>query len=286
MSKIGILVIHGMGSQKLGFGNGLEEEVSDRLGGDADSFVWRQIHWADALKEREKELWRCMQTAVEPDGTVISLDWRRAREFVVHNFGDAIAYQRDVPKGSDAYKMVHTIVSSNVKEIGKDLPDAKAPIVVIAHSLGAQIMSDYIWDRQHPQKDTKDKREPIPNLVAMITFGCNIPLFSLGFPLAKPINLPGSGIKKPGLKSAAKWLNFLDRDDVLGWPLKPLYKKNLAKLNKSQKRTVANIEDYEINVGSLGLSWNPGAHAKYWTDNDFTRPVAVYLRGLLRAAEK
>ena len=88
-----------------------------------------------------------MQTAVEPDGTVISLDWRRAREFVVHNFGDAIAYQRDVPKGSDAYKMVHTIVSSNVKEIGKDLPDAKAPIVVIAHSLGAQIMSDYIWDR-------------------------------------------------------------------------------------------------------------------------------------------
>ena len=44
MSKIGVLVIHGMGSQKLGFGNGLEEEVSGRLGGDADSFVWRQIH--------------------------------------------------------------------------------------------------------------------------------------------------------------------------------------------------------------------------------------------------
>jgi alpha-beta hydrolase superfamily lysophospholipase len=181
--------------------------------------------------------------------------------------------------------MIHAIVSSEVKGIKKDLSDDKAPIVVMAHSLGAHIMSNYIWDRQHPPKDTKDKREPIPNLVAMITFGCNIPLFSLSFPIAKPINLPGSGIRKPALKTKAKWLNFLDRDDVLGWPLKPLYKKNLAKLTKTQRRTVAKIEDYEINVGSLAINWNPGAHAKYWTDNDFTKPVAEYLRSVIRAAE-
>ena len=27
------------------------------------------------------------------------------------------------------------------------------------------------------------------------------------------------------------------------------------------------------------------AHGNYWTDNDFTRPVAAYIRQLIRAAE-
>jgi hypothetical protein len=98
-SKIGVLVIHGMGSQRLGFANGVIDEVSRRLDKDANSVVWQQIHWADVLKKREDDLWGCMQEAQEPDGTAIALDWRRAREFVVHNFGDATAYRRDAAKG-------------------------------------------------------------------------------------------------------------------------------------------------------------------------------------------
>jgi hypothetical protein len=119
----------------------------------------------------------------------------------------------------------------------------------------------------------------------MVTFGCNIPLFSLAYPVVKPINLPGKGIKKPSLIKASKWLNFLDPDDVLGWPLKPLYEKNLDKLTPQQKKTVARIEDDDINVGSLVTSWNPAAHLGYWTDNDFTKPVSKYLRQVVQALD-
>ena len=119
----------------------------------------------------------------------------------------------------------------------------------------------------------------------MITFGCNMPLFSLSFSEARPIVLPGKGIRKAPLKAVSKWLNYFDQDDVLGWPMKPLYEKNYKKLSKAQKNTVDRIEDYEINVGGGLTSWNPGSHAKYWTDNDLTRPAARYLKEIVAALD-
>ena len=59
-------------------------------------------------------------------------------------------------------------------------------------------------------------------------------------------------------------MNFFDADDVLGYPLKPL--------SPSYGNAVS--EDIEINVGGLFTSWNPISHTEYWTDNDFTEPVA------------
>ena len=135
-----------------------------------------------------------------------------------------------------AYSLVHQVIDTSVRNPSGTLNDPKGPIVVLAHSLGAHMMSNYIWDQQHSKGLSLT---PIPTLLAMVTFGCNIPLFSLAYPVAKPINLPGKGIKKPSRTKAAKWLNFLDPDDVLGWPLKPLYGKNLDKLKPEQKKTVA-----------------------------------------------
>lgn len=145
------------------------------------------------------------------------------------------------------------------------------------------MMSNYVWDRQ--DKEDNASLAPLPNLVAMISFGCNIPLFSLSFAIARPIELPGEGIEKASLKAASKWLNYYDRDDVLGWSLKPLYDKNIDALTEQQKATVARIEDDEINVGGLVTSWNFGAHSRYWTDNDLTKPVAKYLKQLLEALD-
>lgn len=278
---IGVFVIHGMGSQRPGYSADLVAEITRRLGDDDARVRWQEAHWAYLLKDREDELWEWMQQATEPSGSTIELDWRRVREFVVHNFGDALAYQRDWTPGKSAYLAVHENISNELIALKTALDDPQAPIVVMAHSLGAHMMSNYIWDRQHPPKGTSDALEDIPTLTGMITFGCNIPLFSLSFPVAKPITLPGKRVRKPSLRAAARWLNFLDRDDVLAWPLRPLYEKNLTKLNKTQKRTVARIEDREINVGSLVTSWNPGVHGDYWTDNDFTKIVAEYLKRLI-----
>ena len=282
-AQLGVVVIHGMGSQVRGFSGSLKDAVSNRLDTRAARLTWQEVYWADVLESREKELWDWMLKASQQDGTPLPLAWKTAREFVVHNFGDAIAYHRD--QAASAYDDVHARISSRVCDLKRALRDAAAPIVVMAHSLGAHMMSNYIWDRQHRTAATADSLEPIPTLAAMITFGCNIPLFSLSYPIAKPITLPGANVTNARVAASARWLNFLDHDDALGWPLVPLYTKNMAQLDDAQRHTVALIEDRAINVGSAATSWNPASHSAYWTDDDFTGPVAEYFGTLLDALD-
>ncbi|MFQ5551086.1 MAG: hypothetical protein ACE5FJ_07615, partial [Gemmatimonadales bacterium] len=125
------------------------------------------------------------------------------------------------------------------------------------------------------------------DIVSLVTFGCNIALFSLAFEKSEPIVLPGSAITKEALRAASRWLNYFDRDDVLGWPVRPIYEKNRDDLSDRQRATVDRIEDREINVGTpLVQSATPWSHAGYWTDNDFTKPVAAHLIELIEAIDK
>jgi len=66
-------------------------------------------------------------------------------------------------------------------------------------------------------------------------------------------------------------LNFYDPDDVLGYPLKAINQKYNQVVNK----------DTAVNVGGIFSNWNPMAHKKYWTDNDFTKPVTRFIQGFL-----
>jgi hypothetical protein len=254
------------------------------LGESAGLVVWQEVHWAPILDPRESDLWDAMQRAVDPHGAAIRLDWAFIRRFVLHNFGDATAYQRDQHVES-AGQLIHQRVSNAVEKLAERLADPAAPIVVLAHSLGGHIMSNYIWDRQHPSADQQVGQPllPLPTLAGMITFGCNIPLFALAYRDAKPIDLPGTAISDPALVAAVRWLNVLDRDDVLGWPLRPLYEKDAADFSPGQQRTLDHLEDHEISVGNLLTRWNPASHDYYWEDEEFARRVAGYFRSILSA---
>jgi len=276
--KLGVLIIHGMGSQRQGFSAPLVEGLTGRLGDQASAVGWEEVHWADVLLGREEELWSDMVSATDPSGRTIPLDWASARQFVVHNFGDAIAYHRDFHHGDSAYSRIHEKVSAKIDALNAAVVPG-APIVVMAHSLGAHIMSNYIYDRQ--QDGGEGECAALPHLVSMVTFGCNIPLFSLAFTKVLPIDLPGPGIDDPALRKVSRWLNFIDRDDVLGWPLKPLYEQDRSQLTDAQTSTVDRIEDREIDVGSWPVSATPIAHSRYWADRDLLDPVAGHLLALL-----
>jgi hypothetical protein len=281
MTKIGALVIHGMGSQESNFADGLIYELSNRLEADAERIEWQPVHWAPFLRDRQVRLMAKMGRAKQPDGTRIDLDANFLRDFVLHKLGDAVAYQRDLHPESAGF-VVHGIISDNIQLLKQKLNDPAAPIVVFAHSLGGHMMSNYIWDRQQDVRRGRAMTfEPLPTFLAFISFGCNIPLFGLAFDEAKPIDLPGEAITSPELLNAARWLNFVDGDDVLGWPLRPLYSKDIETLAASQLSTLGRIEDRQINVGNLLTSWNPFSHDAYWTDNDFTVPVSAYLKRVL-----
>jgi hypothetical protein len=262
MDSLGVLVIHGMGSQMPGYSAAMKDELERSFPVNSPGIAWEEVLWADVLRSREINLLDTMSNSPQP------LNWASLREFVVHSFGDALAYHRSHEAGS-AYSRVHDVISGSIDSLQSRL-DPGAPIIVIAHSLGAHMMSNYIWDQQHG-----GSRKDISKLLAMITIGNNIPLFSLDFPdaISRPITLPRNPL--------TRWLNFYDRDDVLGWPLRPLYENNLAQLTPEQQATVGCIEDHEINVGNLATSWNPMSHMSYWTDKDFTGPVIDYFRRVL-----
>lgn len=265
--KLGIVVVHGMGDQDSRYADGMIREISGLvkgLGGDAGALCWEPLYWADLLEPRERELWRRLTDDH-------SLGCKSIRKFVISAFGDAIAYQR-VPGRIDTYTRLHERVRLRLRALRAAMGESDLPVFVMAHSLGCAILSDYVWDRQKEAPNGVDTpTERLENLVGLVTFGCNLPLFTLAFSPVQAITFPPPTLP-PHLREVARWMNYYDPHDVLGYPLKPL--------DPSYDRAVT--RDVPINVGGLLTSWNPLCHSEYWTDNDFTHPVAKQLFAVLQ----
>lgn len=279
--KLGVLLIHGMGDQSADFADGMIGELTKRVrraGGDDRHICFQKIWWAPILAQKEADLIRRMSD---------SLDWMSLRRFVIRSLADAIAYQASYRRISahqiSVYKQVHQEIGRSVRSLRKRLRSGKpkeapeAPLVIIGHSLGCHMISNYIWDVRHKSASSKPKNafDRMETISAVITMGCNIPLFALAFERLEPIEFPTPGIRNvfpaetdpEELRQVTQWWNFYDPDDVLGYPLRsldPLYAQAVDR-------------DIAVNVGGLFTSWNPASHMAYWTDNDVTVPVAELL---------
>ena len=258
MSKsLGLAVIHGMGSQRgKAFADPLIQELESRVN-QPGKIAWRRIFWADVLSAREDRYLKAANCNND-------LDFFTLRCFVVSALGDASAYQRVDEDAKGAYGRIHAIVRDEIAAPREELDSDEARLVILAHSLGGHIISNYIWDIQ--KKDPvvepgENHVERIRTQAGLVAFGCNIPLFSFALNKILPIPLP----------KGARSRNFFDPDDVLGYPLKPL--------SQEYRRTVS--RDIAINVGGIAANRNPLSNSEYWTDNDFTKPVARLLDGLV-----
>jgi len=263
--EIGILVIHGIGVQEKNFADGFIDKVNGRLkdvGVLPEAVAWEPAFWADLLTKNEDDLWKKLSAPYD-------LGWVKVRKFVINVLADAVAYQRDPEEDEDMYKRIHARIREHLAHLRTSLGDQDKPLIIIAHSLGSVIASNYTWDAQRQNKYSlgANSFERMETLASLVTFGSNIPLFTLALSDPKPIEFPPAQLPA-NLKAAAKWLNFFDPDDVLGYPLKPL--------SPSYGETVS--ADIEVNVGGLFTSWNPISHTEYWTDDNFTKPVAALIR--------
>ena len=268
--EIGILVIHGIGTQEKNFADGLINKVNGRLkdvGVIPGAVAWEPAFWADLLTQNEEELWKKLSA---PYG----LGWVKVRKFTINVLADALAYQRDPEEDEDMYKRIHARFRQHLAHLRTSLGDQDKPLIIIAHSLGSVIVSNYTWDQQRQNKYSlgSNSFERMETLASLVTFGSNIPLFTLALPDPKPIEFPPAQLPA-NLKAAAKWLNLFDPDDVLGYPLKPL--------SPSYGETVS--ADIKVNVGGLFTSWNPFSHTEYWTDDNFTKLVAALIRDVVVA---
>lgn len=280
-AKLGVLVVHGIGSQPSDFAREFQRKVAAQLeerGHSADELAWMPVHWAPILQQREDELLQRMERGGE-------LGWATLRRFVVHGLADALAYQPapETHTRHDVYQIIHRRFRRDVRALRRLLrngrpPDAPdPPVVVVAHSLGCHMVSNFIWDARKSSAESAFAR--METIAGIVFLGCNIPLFSLAHKHFRPIDFPHADLARafppdtdPGhLRRVARWLNLYDPDDVLGWPLRTL----------SDDYALSVVEDVPVNAGGLLWSWNPKSHTEYWGDDSVVTLVAEVVEDLL-----
>ena len=270
---LAVLVIHGIGQQKAQFATSFIRDLKSQVqktGKDPDRIVWRPIWWADVLEPAQQAYFdRAMKAH--------PLRYRRTRRAVISVLGNAVAYRQRLPlaeyadREGRAYQLIHQRFQENIAELYQSqLGGRPVPLVVLAHSFGSHIFSNFTWDHQHHPDPTLSSFERMNWLTVIVTSGSNIPLFTFACREVIPIRFPPPRLPRR-LKQKARWLNYFDYDDVLGWPLKPI--------NKAYAQTVS--EDRAIRVGGALTGWNPASHGRYWSERKFVGEVARLLTTFL-----
>ena len=272
MSKeLGLLVIHGMGKTEENYYFKLKENIERILGAE----IWNTVHlesifYQDLMQENEDSVWDRMVNQEK-------LNWQELRKFMLFAFADATSLEHKPDKPGSVYHKVQERIIDALKKTRLALGNQDKNIILVAQSLGGQVISNYIWDLKHSggiwsKEDNPDFPKfnsdeenflKLNSLRYLFTTGCNIPIFVAGFDDIIAIDKPNANFH---------WHNYFDKDDVLGWPLKPL--------SDSYSKVVE--KDIEINAGNpLLQGWNPLSHIKYWDDKDFVRPLCQTIQSLL-----
>ncbi|MBE1284676.1 MAG: hypothetical protein GJ676_15300 [Rhodobacteraceae bacterium] len=276
-NKLAVAVIHGMGSQGgdpqdingISFSKELYRLLSRELGAEFMGRVgWREIFWADILQERQEDF-------VDDNLAGKGARWMKVRRFVMHNLADAASYRRTPQDQNDQiYTLIHARVHRTIERL-EQITDGQTPLLILAHSLGGHIMSNYIYDMTQgtPEQPANSDFQRFRTMAGFVTFGCNIPVFSFSYDPSdiQPIQFPGTSI--PDAKRLRPWwLNMNDKDDALGMPLAGTSSGYQVLEDSGQ------LDDRWIDSGGALTFWNPASHNGYWTDRHFYEPVAAMMR--------
>ncbi|MHC9511986.1 hypothetical protein [Kangiella sp. M94] len=272
--KIALITIHGMGDTKREYYTGFYDRIEKELGPELwQQVIFKPLYYQDILQEQQETILGRMRDQV---------DWIKLRRFLLYGFSDAASLEYKKRVKNSPYYLTQKMIMNAMDELYDEVENKDIPIIVAAQSLGCQVLSSYIWDAQRlaasvgiwsmsredgiVRDSPRDRFRRMKSLQRFYTLGCNIPIFVAGHHHIEAIKAPNNTFK---------WYNFFDKDDVLGWPLKPL--------SHSYEQIV---EDMQINIGrsiwsKLFRSWNPFSHGEYWEDKAVIRHIANNIRQII-----
>jgi hypothetical protein len=275
MSKVALLTIHGMGEQPLDYADDMRRALSHRMGASFANVDLHSVYYQHLLKPNELDVWNRTRERA-------TVRYEQLRKFILFGFADAAGLENRKEYDNSVYEQAQMEIARALLAIlATRGPDT--PIVLLAHSLGCQVMSSFIYDAQKragggpvaagiwkpgrmADSLTAEQRKFLQcgTVRTFVTTGCNIPVFVSAHQRmdVKPIIKPNPGFT---------WLNLYDPDDALGWPLQPL---------EGGYETL--VEDRVVNAGQgildfMTKSWNPLSHTAYWTDDEIIKPLATLL---------
>lgn len=262
--EIAIITLHGMGDYKPNYFVGLRKKLVNALKVKWSKVAFVPVQYQPILQNNQNDIWQRMNR-YPLDGAIL-------RRFLLFGFSDAGSLEHSArSKINDQYIKVQKEIIRALDEAYLKLGDSSKPVIIVAQSLGCQVISNYIWDAQKDKgifnglepKGSEDAKvfRRLKSCVYLVTTGCNIPMFVGGLNPIKPISKTCDDFK---------WDNYFDKDDVLGWPLSPL-SDEYGDL----------VDDYSINAGGVFTSWTPWSHGKYWTDKNVTKPLIKKIRAYI-----
>lgn len=282
--KASVIAIHGMGRTDKGYAKDFQKALKARLGKKADTVHFGAIYYQHILDPNENRVWKAMEKRVR---------WRKLRKFALYFLGDAAALETRKSNANSPYIRTQIAIARELLHAYM-VVGSGSPVTFVAHSLGCQVLSNYLWDAQQYRKygqarvgiwcnprnyaskvnsagnltDEQLKYMGGTSMQLLYTTGCNIPMFMAGH--AKKDIIAINPVQED-----FEWHNFYDKDDVLGWPL--------FGLSDSYDRLV---KDHKVNAASgllswLLKSWNPTSHGEYWGDKEFLDHLESKLNHLL-----
>ncbi len=277
--SIALLIVHGMGDTAPDFHDELVVRLRARLQRQWDRIAWRPVYYQPVLKKNERAIFEHMRPL---------LRWEGLRELMLFGFSDAASLEHKKELALSPYWQTQQLILQRLDELfdetGDESGGAGAPLAIVAHSLGCQVISNYIWDAQQPRAYAgiwssalddgvpadapRDRFRRAHSLQRLLTTGCNIPVFVAGHATIEPID-------RRKLGAGFRWLNQFDSDDVLGWPL--------AQLSAAY---AALVEDRAVNASGDSLagqimSLTPYSHMQYWRTDSVLDRIADSLREML-----
>lgn len=230
------------------------------------------VHWTDILQTEKDRLRNGYRAEDE------NLGYNLIRRFFSGLITDVIAYQ---PQGEESatYLRIHKRVAKTMDRLSKSAGPG-APLVIVAHSLGGVIASNYLRELQEDTYKSELLPEEIHDiagdtplergetLAQMYTLGTLLALYSVRHrEFDEPMRVPSPQLTQhyPPERFGdlpTRWVNFYNPNDVLGYPLQFL--------NDAYDRAV---EDRHVTVGNWRTSWNPLSHMDYWGDEKVVTPI-------------
>ena len=301
--EVAVITIHGMGREEEDYYTGFEQGLQQKLGSKWDKVAFGHIYYQDTIEPNEIAVYEKMKQAKTPFTSFFL--WMLLRKFLIFFLADPTSLENGKSEKDSAYYLTQGKIAGVLQSIYDQLgQDKEKKVFIIAHSLGAQVISSYLWDASYSQywgndvpknkqthvgiwgsdkyfeenglESDKDKLDflLLKSIHRLYTCGCNIPLFVAGHNYITPIKRPNPNFK---------WLNYYNKNDVLGWPLQPLEGgKGSKDPNYPDHPTYAElVTDREISAGNLLQRWNPLSHLGYLTDKHFIGPIAEEIENLL-----
>lgn len=260
MADLVILAAPGMGAVDEGFAEPLFQALKNSLGDD-----WSRIHTDTILCQGhlQPNLERVFEAMQKRD-----MDYLRARKFMLYGLAEASAQMADTHQRGGNYDKTQQAIYQTFERAAKATSD-NAPVILLSHSIGCCILSNYLWDAQRATINHGIWRDGGPKGVHK---GSAKDLFLRGKTIAHWYTLGASnplwtaGMARDQIQAVTsdtrgynfRWKNFYHPDDLFGWPLKPLSPSyNQAVYRDFETRPLADWS---------AASWGPQlvSHDGYW----------------------